>query len=388
MRGIRLCVALLLLATLGYTTTPARSAADTAAPPATALQSAPDVRSFRHTAVHPASGTGSVIPGQVFTNGGPVQTAPVVYVVYWGWTSDPYGVQAYLNDFLATVGGTAWLSPVTQYSGAGNPANLYAGSWSDPSAAPAQPTDAQVQSEALAAVQHFGLGTSVNIQIVVATPTGQSSSGFGVSYCAYHGAIAAYPNVTYTNLPYMPDAGTTCGANFVNGPLDGVSIIEGHELAESITDPLGNAWVDAWIPDNEIADKCAWTDLANITTSAGNFAVQPLWSQAANGCVLPTGPIAPPAPTNLSDAGDHVACPQDLLEWPSSPGATSYQVWGRETRPTLATNFVRTGSPTTNHFTVGVSRNWAYNFAVTACNANGWCSGWTNTDLITGGICE
>jgi hypothetical protein len=91
----------------------------------------------------------------------------------------------------------------------------------------------------------------------------------------------------------MTDAGGNCGENSVNsgsgGVLDGVSIVEGHELAESITDPLLNAWFDAG--GNEIGDKCAWTSLANVTTYGGTFAMQPLWSNAANGCVLhPGGP--------------------------------------------------------------------------------------------------
>lgn len=79
--------------------------------------------------------------------------------------------------------------------------------------------------------------------MTVRPPTGHSTPGFGISFCAYHRAIAADPNVTYTNLPYMTDAGTNCGnsVNGSNGKLDGVSIVEGHELAEVITDPLLNA---------------------------------------------------------------------------------------------------------------------------------------------------
>jgi hypothetical protein len=264
----------------------------------------------------------SIITGPLINNGGPVQTAPIVYVVYWGWTSDPSGEQAYLNDFLSTVGGTAWLGTVTQYSGAGNPTGLYAGSWSDPSSVPTQPSDAQIQAEALSAVQHFGLGTSVNIQVVVATPTGHSTPNFGVAggFCAYHGKLASYPNVTYTDLPYMTDAGTACGANSVSGPLDGVSIVAGHELAESITDPLLNAWLDA--SGNEIADKCAWTDLSTIATSLGNFAVQPLWSNAANGCVLSSVGVP-----SVNDGGGPAGCRGlYIIEWTAVANATTYNI--------------------------------------------------------------
>jgi len=241
-------------------------------------------RTTTHTAAPQA-----VIPGAMTNHGGPVQTAPRVFVDFWGWTSDPSGEQAYLNRFLGSVGGTSWLATVNQY-GSAAPANLLAGTWSDPAAVPASPSDAQIQAEALSAASHFGTGNSLNVQIVVATPTGHSTPGFGTQFCAYHGVVAADPNVTYTDLPYMTDAGGSCGEGSVNGGnglLDGVSIVEGHELAETITDPLLNAWFDA--SGNEIGDKCAWTNLANINTMSGTFAVQPLWSNGINGCALSSG---------------------------------------------------------------------------------------------------
>jgi hypothetical protein len=226
-------------------------------------------------------------PGDLIYHGGPVQAAPRVYVVFWHWTSDPSGERSYLTRFLSSAGGTTWLATVDQYGGGSQP-GLLAGTWSDSSSIPASPSDARIQQEAVAAANHFGTGTSVNVEIVVATPTGHSTPGFGSSFCAYHGAVTADPDVTYTNLPYMTDAGTACGEDSVNGSngkLDGVSIMEGHDLAEVITDPLANAWYDAM--GFEIAERCAWTNLADIVTSAGTFAVQPLWSNAVHGCVLP-----------------------------------------------------------------------------------------------------
>ena len=69
--------------------------------------------------------------------------------------------------------------------------------------------------------------------------------------------------------------------NGSSGTLDGVSIVQGHELAEAITDPLLNAWYGS--SGSEIGDRCAWVNLQDITTSGGSFAVQPLWSNAASG---------------------------------------------------------------------------------------------------------
>jgi hypothetical protein len=270
------------------------------------------VAAHRHAGLHrkmqprPQGALGS---GNLINHGGPVESAPRVYVVYWGWTSDPSGEQAYLNRFLSSVGSTSWLATVGQYGG-GSAGNLLAGTWSDPSSIPASPSDAQIQAEAANAINHFGTGTSVNVEIVVATPTGHSTPGFGSQFCAYHGAVSAHPNVTYTDLPYMTDAGTSCGEDSVNGSsgtLDGVSIVEGHELAETITDPLLNAWYDS--SGFEIGDKCAWTNLADITTSAGAFAVQPLWSNAVSGCALASRSASQLSAGQTMSAGQKLVSP-------------------------------------------------------------------------------
>ena len=83
----------------------------------------------------------------------------------------------------------------------------------------------------------------------------------------------------------MPDAGANCGAGIVNNPGtdDGVTIVEGHEQAETTTDPQ---------PDErlvqrcygEIGDECAWQDIEN-NKDAGGYPTQPLWSNASNSCV-------------------------------------------------------------------------------------------------------
>jgi hypothetical protein len=301
-RGV---VALAVMAALSMSlaVSPAAQAATSASASAsvdtTASSAAAHPTPHTSTALRPRGAKPAVITGPVVNHGGPTQTAPKVYVDYWGWTSDPNGEQTYLNNFLSNVGGTSWLATVGQYGG-GSQTGLLTGIWSDPAAVPAAPSDAQIQAEAANAASHFGAGTSVNVQIVVATPTGHSTPGFGTQWCGYHGAVAADPSVTYTDLPYMTDAGGNCGENSVNtgsgGILDGVSIVEGHELAESITDPLLSAWWDAG--GNEVADKCAWGGLADLATPGGQFAVQPLWSNAANNCVLSTG--STPGPNLLS----------------------------------------------------------------------------------------
>jgi serine protease len=73
--------------------------------------------------------------------------------------------------------------------------------------------------------------------------------------------------------------------------------VTGHEYAEAVTDPDNFASVqDGWNDDqtSENGDKCAWLDTQNIALGSHQFAVQPLWSNAAfdatgNGCVV-SGP--------------------------------------------------------------------------------------------------
>ena len=150
-----------------------------------------------------------------------------------------------------------------------------------------------------AAVNRFGntsASSNASVQYVIATATKNSSSGFGVQYCAYHSSTSSSAgDIAYTNLPYITDAGASCGANFNGlGPNAGITIVGGHEMAETISDQFPNTgWLDSGGAEN--GDKCAWISSgqgasADITLSTGTFAVQSLWSNAFNsdagGCVL------------------------------------------------------------------------------------------------------
>lgn len=252
------------------------------------------------------------------TGGIGVETAPKVYLVLWGsqWTNhDPSGEAGRLQSFLGKVGASSWLNSVTQYcqglasgtvfcGGAGNPAGnptgIYVATWPDnAAAAPTQPTQSQLAAEAVNAAAHFGNTTAssnASVQYVIATATGNNSSGFGTQYCAYHSSTSsAYGNVAYTNLPYITDAGGSCGANFNGlGGNAGITIVEGHELAETITDQFpSTGWLDRNGAEN--GDKCAWISsgqgaAASVSMNGSSFPVQSLWSNAFNsntgGCVL------------------------------------------------------------------------------------------------------
>ncbi|HEY5095371.1 MAG TPA: hypothetical protein VII69_09670 [Candidatus Eremiobacteraceae bacterium] len=238
-------------------------------------------------------------PQTLHYNGGLIQRTPSIFVVYWGFNvsgSDPSGEQAYMTNFLKGVGKGAWLNTDHQYyeivggvqHKIQNPSGQLKGTWVDPSSVPASPSDAQVATEAAAAEAHFGYRK--NASYVVATPHNHNTPGFGSQFCAYHDATTTPDGIiSFSNIPYMTDAGQNCGENFVNpgqpGILDGVSIVEGHELAESQTDPRpASGWYNNSF--GEIGDICAWQGLGNTVLRTGTFAVQPLWSNAASACVL------------------------------------------------------------------------------------------------------
>jgi len=273
-------------------------------------------------ACHHNCGGGSNLSYHGGTNGVGVETgSDKVYLIYWGsqWNNnDPSGEAAIQQHFFNGVGGSSWNNTVTQYcegvssgtvfcNGAGtpavNPTGVLAGVWYDnASAAPSRPTQSQLASEAINAAAHFGNTTATSnttVQYVINTATGNNSSGFGTQYCAWHSSTSSsYGNIAYTNMPYITDAGASCGANFVNGGsaglTDGITIVGGHEFAETETDIFpSTGWLDG--SGSEIGDKCAWISsgqgaAADITLSTGTFAVQSLWSNAFNsdagGCVL------------------------------------------------------------------------------------------------------
>lgn len=248
-----------------------------------------------------------------------VETSPKVYLVFFGsqWTNnDPSGEASREQSFLSAVGGSSWLNSVTQYcqgvasgttfcngagQAAGNPSGILQGVWFDSaSAAPSSPTQSQLAAEAVKAAAHFGntaAGSNNSTQYVIATSTGNNMNGFGTQWCAWHSSTSSsYGNIAYTNLPYMTDAGASCGANYNGlGANAGQTIVEGHELAETISDQFPNGgWLDGSGAEN--GDKCAWIASGQGATAnvnfpgGGTFPVQSLWSNAFNnnagGCVL------------------------------------------------------------------------------------------------------
>ena len=269
------------------------------AAPATGLTTPAQLQSIGRPQYLPARfaarrATSSGIPYQ----GGPVLVHPKIYLVFWGYKTygDPNKVAALLTDYVKAMGGSGHNNIYTQYYERNprkryitNPRMQLDGVWYDETnKVPKSPTDAQVGQEALAGARHFNVGS--NASFVVATPHGRNSSGFGTQWCAYHNAYAASSFIFYTNLPYIPDAGASCGANIVAAPKDetgadeGVTIAEGAEEGNTVTDPVpGMSWSDSG--GGEISSPCSWLDVQNDRFGARSYTMGTMFSDASLSCV-------------------------------------------------------------------------------------------------------
>ena len=241
-------------------------------------------------------------------------------------SGDHAGEAPYLQRMFKGLGtnGERWSGVMTQYCqgiAAGRqscPATaphvrfphggVLAGVWVDKRVkSPAQATGHRLGREAVDAAAHFGNTTAAsnrNAQYVILSPHGTDPDQYQEQqFCAWHDwngdatlsggpVTSSHGHIAFTNMPYVTDVGATCGAHFVRsgggGKLDGVSIVAGHEYAETLTDqnPPGG-WVDSSGEEN--ADKCAWRapgstgGAAVLHLSTGPFAMQGTWANDASG---------------------------------------------------------------------------------------------------------
>ena len=263
--------------------------------------------------------------GISFHGGAVLQAATNVVAIYWA--STPIFVNgpqpgtglgtadgSIVGFFLRNLGGSPWSNINTTYTSATGAkiANVvkYTSYWANATNVPAagsSVTDAAI----LTMLQSgFTAGTlkydSSTVYTVFTGPKVNLGGGAGTSYCAYHSAAkltigGVSRTVLYTAQPYAASWPSACTATNVsaNGDLGAdtqVNLIA-HELTETTTDPLGNAWYDAVGREN--ADKCAWNFGStssnalsknmkyNVVLGGKYFLVQTNWQNyGSGGCVI------------------------------------------------------------------------------------------------------
>jgi hypothetical protein len=263
--------------------------------------------------------------------GGDVLHSNRSHVIFWqpsgsGLTFDP-GYQALIERYLANVAAASHSTTSTfgltgQYtdlSGLAAYDSKYAGAVvaSDPlppngctEPAATGPgwtvclTDSQLQAEIerVIAANHLPTGKPDIYFLVMPSGLGScldssstscSLGGKASGYCGYH-SLTTNGKIRYAVIPYNAVTGHCQSDNpRPNGSTaDPALSTMSHEQIETITDPFGDAWIDA--SGNEIADLCITTfgpaiggsgaSAWNEDINGGHYYLQEAWSNASHAC--------------------------------------------------------------------------------------------------------
>lgn len=258
---------------------------------------------------------GTLSPGcapiPLMYNGGPVEAVGSKnFLIFWEPTGSTVAsnYNATLQQFFGDVGGSTLYGIASQYyqstpTGNQNILNLASvgGTWTDTTAYPSSSLqDSDVQNEVTKAIKANNWPTGIGDEYFVYLAKGEnecmgSSCSFS-TYCAYHGEFASGSStVLYAAMPYagtdLSGCGIQTGAGTPNGPdTDAEISIASHELMETVTDPLLNAWYDS--TGAEIGDKCAYTygstgsNGADLTVNGHPYIVQEEFDNSSLGCSI------------------------------------------------------------------------------------------------------
>ena len=245
-----------------------------------------------------------------------------VVAVYWGvgamYDSGPTsgsgaGSQdaSLIGTFLRNLGGSPYFGINSTYYNGSNAYVLnvvnYTGYWVTGTTPPASPTDADMVALLQSGFNSGAIVYDPNTAYAIFTGPGINlGGGFGTQYCAYHthgtvtiGGVAK--TVLYSAMPYNYAYPSACTSGFAaaNGSYDKGADYEVntfvHEIEETTTDMMGNAWYDNRGYEN--GDKCAWTWGTTYTSAAGgtanvniggkDFLIQQNWKNSGTGgCAL------------------------------------------------------------------------------------------------------
>ncbi len=215
-----------------------------------------------------------------------------------------HGLQNIATQYYQTTGGTtAYIQNVGWAAGYYFDASPYPASGCTDTATPGNCiTDAQIRAEVAKVMAANGWTGGLNKIFLLFTSYNEgscfdssSTSCAYTHYCAYHSYfMQGSTPVIYGNEPYANTNGClAAGQTAPNGDAgDLAANSASHEIIESITDPLLNAWFDS--SGNEIGDLCNFTFGTNNwagPSAAGNqmwngmvFELQQEWDNNAGAC--------------------------------------------------------------------------------------------------------
>ena len=280
---------------------------------------------LRAGAKGPGAGGSKGTGGVLVSHGGPVLSAEAPYLIYW--TPPGYSVASssmsllnqYLTDVSAASGSTTNVySVLTQYGAPYSQAfaasqqavvatDPYPGTGCSLAAGmTACVSDASIQAEISSLISAgrlptpgtpgsgttpiFFVVTPVNVNVCTST-----SQCVNNSFCAYHSYFtSSNHDVLYSSVPFSVFATNTKGCqtdgltgyNTPVGPSgdEAYNVADdlSHELSETITDPLINAWYSRG--GSEVGDLCEqYAPTANTTKDVSPLAYAPAVTTASGG---------------------------------------------------------------------------------------------------------
>jgi hypothetical protein len=272
-------------------------------------------------AARPGGGSGT---GISYHGGTVLQGGINVVAVYWGSTpvynggpsagtsnsAGNSGDASVVGQFLRDIDGSAYYNINSTYKNAAGTALVnavkYTGYWANSQSVP---TNGQNVSDAnMIAMLQSGFNSGAlkydanTLYAVFTAGTVNLGGGAGTQYCAYHtnanvvvGGVSK--RIYYAAMPYNAGwpSGCTSGLASPNNDVAADAEVNTliHEIEETQTDAMGNAWYDNRGYEN--ADKCAWQwgttftttngGKANITPKSGgrSYLVQMNWINANSG---------------------------------------------------------------------------------------------------------
>jgi hypothetical protein len=267
---------------------------------------------FAQNAARPHGGSST---GISYHGGSVLQSGTKVVAIYWGTSGAPVGyanlpsgtgpgsadgtlIGAFLRNYSSLTDAAAnknYFNINHTYWGPGGssttnlivPTVTYTSYWNTNGDAGAPTPSSSPTDNAMIALVNWGIANgriAYDPATVYAIFTGSGvnlGGGFGTQYCAYHthGTNAA-GTFYYAAMPYNQQYVSGCTSRFASPNADVAANSEvntlAHEIEETTTDNMGNAWFDSRGYEN--ADKCAWTWGSTATSPNGG-----VYNQTANG---------------------------------------------------------------------------------------------------------
>ena len=272
--------------------------------------------SIKPKTVDMASGTGSGTAANITYQGGLVLNGPTVYNVFVGdWSSAASQARMVrLNMFMKDLLASSWMTIFAQY-GCTKP-STFAGSFSipDPNANKAKQDDSVIETILQNSINSKALPEPSVGQVIFCLYTDESTGiadvPLGITMCAptgnnsfgyhYHMTTNKGNDLFYCVIPSLNDQCLTntgsCGPSLDQCSLMGDQTQEqrqtqviAHEIAETITNPMGNGgWYDVNTGKEE-GDLCNG-DPVTITVGPNSWTVQEIYSKVdGNSCVAAAG---------------------------------------------------------------------------------------------------